>query len=115
MLDHEKLVVYQKTLKFLKLSNFIFYSVPKSSALFQQFDRASLSILLNIAEGNGKYSGKNKSRFFDIAKGSSLECGACLDAMVIKNFSPDGVAKEGKNYLEEIVGMLIGLIKANTN
>ena len=39
-----------------------------------QLDRASTSIPLNIAEGNGKYTLKDRCRFFDTAHGSALEC-----------------------------------------
>ena len=49
-----------------------------------QLDRASTSIPLNIAEGNGKYAPKDRCRFFDIAHGSALECAAGLDILVAK-------------------------------
>ncbi len=39
-----------------------------------QWLRAAQSIPLNIAEGNGKQSLKDKNRFFEIARGSALEC-----------------------------------------
>jgi len=46
--------------------------------------RASTSIPLNIAEGNGKYTPKDRCRFFDIAHGSALEGAAGLDILVAK-------------------------------
>ncbi len=116
MLDHEKLLVYKKALNFFSWSDSVLKNIPKSSALYSQFERASLSILLNIAEGNGKYYGKDKSKYFDIVKGSCLECGACLDAMFVKHYINENTAKDGKFHLEEIVKMLIGLIKnVNSN
>jgi four helix bundle protein len=36
-----------------------------------QLDRASLSFLLNTAEGNGKRQGKQLAKFFDDARGSA--------------------------------------------
>src|SRR5205823_9253270 len=39
-----------------------------------QLDRASLSSLLNTAEGNGKRQGKQRAKFFDDARGSAVEC-----------------------------------------
>jgi four helix bundle protein len=41
-----------------------------------QLERASLSIVLNLAEGWGKFGKKDKMRFFDIAMGSTRECQA---------------------------------------
>ncbi len=111
MLDHEKLLVYKKTLNFYAWSESVLKNIPKSSVLYSQFEKASLSILLNIAEGNGKYYGKDKSKYFDIAKSSCLECSACLDAMFVKNYIDENTLTDGKYYLEEIVKMLIGLIK----
>jgi four helix bundle protein len=49
--------------------------------LIEQLDRASLSVLLNTAEGNGKRQGQ-RAKFFDDARGSAFECAACLDASV---------------------------------
>ncbi len=54
---------------------------PKSLAVVDQLDRASTSIPLNIAEGNGKFTGADRCRFFDIARGSALECAASLDVL----------------------------------
>ena len=79
-----------------------------------QLDRASTSIPLNIAEGNGKYGPKDRCRFFDIAHGSALECAAGLDILVAKaKLTPDQILP-GKERLQKIVRMLMGLIKRNS-
>ena len=51
------------------------------AGLVDQLDRASTSIPLNIAEENGKFTGADRCRFFDIARGSALECAASLDVL----------------------------------
>ena len=79
-----------------------------------QLDRASTSIPLNIAEGNGKYAPKDRCRFFDIAHGSALECAAGLDVLVAKGkLAPDQI-RPGNERLQGIVRMLMGLIKRNS-
>ena len=79
-----------------------------------QLDGASTSVPLNIAEGNGKYSLKDRCRFFDIAQGSALECAAGLDILVAKaKFTRDQI-RPGKEKLQKIVRMLMGLIKKNS-
>ena len=59
-------------------------SVQRRRELFEQLDRASLSALLNTAEGNGKRQGRQRAKFFDDARGSAIERAACLDASVAK-------------------------------
>jgi len=44
-----------------------------------QFNRASLSVVLNLAEGSGKQGVKERRRFFTIAMGSLREVQACLE------------------------------------
>jgi four helix bundle protein len=79
-----------------------------------QLDRASTSISLNIAEGNGKYLLKDRCRFFDIAHGSALECSAGLDILAAKAKLTDEQIRPGKESLQKIVRTLIGLIKRNS-
>src|SRR5687768_18373754 len=51
-LDHERLDVYDLALEFLVLANGIIEGLPRGrSHLADQFTRASLSIVLNLAEG----------------------------------------------------------------
>jgi len=78
-------------------------------------DQASTSIPLNIAEGNGKYTSADRRRFFDTARGSALECAACLDVLVAKTIINESVALAGKGLVLEIVSMLIGLIRASSS
>ncbi len=80
----EKLNVYQASIQFVAWSSDILTSIPKDFASHNQFDRASTSIPLNIAEGHGKYTSADRCRFFDTARGSALECAACLDVFVVK-------------------------------
>jgi four helix bundle protein len=79
-----------------------------------QLDRASTSIPLNIAEGNGKYAPKDRCRFFDIAHRSALECAAGLDVLVAKTRLTPEQIRPGKEGLQKIVRMLIGLLKRNS-
>ena len=76
-----------------------------------QLDRASTSIPLNVAEGNSKYTPPDRCRYFDTARGSALECAACLDVLVAKGKCTIQEIEGGKDILREIVSLLIGLIK----
>ncbi|MEO2016614.1 MAG: four helix bundle protein [Fuerstiella sp.] len=112
--DHEKLNVYQKWIRFVAWADDLLNSIPKSIAAHNQLDRAATSVPLNIAEGNGKHTPADRCKFFDTARGSALECAACLDVLVAKKKIEGKTADEGKASLVEIVSMLVGLIRANS-
>jgi four helix bundle protein len=113
--DHEKLEVYQKSLAFIAWLEPILQRLPKSLAVADQLDRASTSIPLNIAEGNGKFTGPDRCRFFDIARGSALESAAALDVLVAKGRYCEEELSPGKDRLWSVVSMLVALIKANSD
>jgi four helix bundle protein len=113
--DHEKLDAYQMELRFIAwvtpLIEEIKIGAPgRSREVCDQLDRASLSALLNTAEGNGKRRGQVRAKFFDDARGSATECAGCLDAVVAKGICPADRIAEGKAMLLRIVSMLCGLV-----
>lgn len=112
--DHEKLQVYQETLLFFAWCEPILERMPKSATLHDQLDRARTSAVLNIPEGNGKFTSSDRCRFFDIARGSALECAACLDLLAIRSVLTEAERDEGKAKLQKIVSMLVGLIRSNS-
>jgi four helix bundle protein len=112
--DHEKLEVYREAIAFIAWLSALLDGTVRIGEVKDQLDRASTSIPLNIAEGNGKYTPKDRCRFFDIAHGSALECAAGLDILVAKaKLTPDQI-RPGKESLQKIVRMLMGLIKRNS-
>ena len=93
--DHEKLEVYREAIGFVAWLSDVMESTVRVGDVKDQLDRASTSIPLNIAEGNGKYAPKDRCRFFDIAHGSALECAAALDCphcegKVVSRTNPTG-------------------------
>ena len=115
LFDHEKLEVYREALAFVAWAEPILRRVPKSLAVRDQLDRASTSVVLNLAEGNGKFTAGDRCRFFDIARGSALECAAALDVLAAKSHCEPPEAAAGKERLRRVVSMLVGLIKANSD
>jgi four helix bundle protein len=107
-LDHEKLDVYRTAIEFVawvgKLLDGPLADCHKSAV--NQLDRASTSIPLNIAEGNGKRSVRDRCRFLDIARGSALESSACLDVLVARGTLVLGQVEMGKVLVVRVVRML---------
>jgi len=112
--DHEKLNVYQASLKFVTWATELINGIQAKGAVKDQLDRASTSVPLNIAEGNGKFAIRDRCRYLDFARGSALECAACLDVLVAKRLTDIMTITSGKEQLFEIVSMLMGLIKSLT-
>jgi four helix bundle protein len=108
--DHERLKVYQEALRFVVWAGPLIEDLSAKLAARDQLDRASTSIVLNLAEGNGKRSHPDRCRYFDIARGSVVECAACLDVLVARQKLAPAVADEGKAILLEVVSMTAGLI-----
>lgn len=109
--NHEKLSVYVQSIEFIGTITDILENVSKKHSVYSQLERAATSIPLNIAEGNGKSSIKDRCRFLEIARGSALECAACLDVLESKNCIGIREKLEAKQQLVEIVSMLVGLLK----
>ena len=107
--------MYHAALSFIVWLEPVLQKLPKSIAVADQLDRASTSIPLNIAEGNGKFTGADRCRFFDHARGSALESAAALDVLVAKGRCASEELLPGKDRLWSIVSMRAGLIKANSD
>jgi four helix bundle protein len=114
--DHEKLDVYCLELDFVKWATKLMEDLenikkPQKGEVLGQLDRSSLSSLLNTAEGNGKWQGRQRAKFFDIARLSAFESAACLDALVAKGLTTPSRILDGKKILLRVVSMLKRLVE----
>lgn len=81
MFDFEKLAVYQKAKAFNSGIRRFIQSTKLDPTTIDQLRRASFSIVLNIAEGSGRFSKADRSNFFIISRSSIFECIAILDVL----------------------------------
>ena len=109
LLDAEKLDVYRIALEFQTITGHL---VPKRGCaeLRDQLDRASISIVLNIAEGCGRRSPADKARFYSMARGSATECAAILDLLGVRGLVDDRLRKRARALLVRVVQMLTRLV-----
>jgi four helix bundle protein len=113
VLDHERLDVYHLALDFLVFANGIIEVLPRGRGhLADQFTRASMSVVLNIAEGAGKTSKPDKRRFYLTARGSATESAALLDVCMRLKLLDEPALKAGKEMIVRVVSMLIRLAQA---
>jgi|SRR5271154_1196512 len=114
--DHERLDVYQAALKFVVLTNEIIEDLPRGRAyLADQYQRASTSILLNIAEGAGELSPNEKVRFYRMARRSATECAGILAIIQNLGLARTELQQQGRQLLLRVVSMLSKMVKISAN
>ena len=112
--DREKLDVYQESIAFCGWVGELLGQISAKAAAKDQLDRASTSLPLNIAGGNGKFSNVDRARFLEIARGSALECAACLDVLAVRKLIAGEQILPAKKRLVRIVNMLMGMLKKSS-
>ena len=113
MFDHEKLDVYRLAIEFVAWVDTMLDEPTSKSRIsaLKHLDESSTSVALNIAEGNGQRSLADRVRYLEIARGSALECAACLDVLVVPRRFPCERTATGKATLVRVVAMLTKLIE----
>jgi four helix bundle protein len=108
-LDCERLDCYRVAVEFQAIAAGI-VSNGRLGALRDQLDRASVSIVLNIAEGAGRRTLRDKAHFFTIARGSATECAAVLDLLLARALVASADHRHGRGLLIRVVQMLTRLV-----
>ncbi len=104
-LAHERLDVYRVA---VELTEALMATLPRKghAELRDQLDRASTSVVLNIAEGAGRTSLTDKRRFYEVAKGSTTECAAVLDLLRIRGVVDPAAHARARTLAIRVVQML---------
>jgi four helix bundle protein len=115
MFDFEKLEVYQKARTLNKeVLQLLRENKQIDSYIRDQLKRASISIVINIAEGSGKFSKADKSNYYTTARGSVYECVSLLEITLDENHIEQLKFEYFKNQYETVSKMLMGLIKSQS-
>ena len=111
MFDFEKLTVYEKAKEFhLRNENLLKKrGIPVSSR--QQLHRASLSVILNLAEGSGRFTKPDRRNFYIISRSSVFECIALLDILNSTGFVDVDLHKKQYSLGEELSRIILAMIK----
>ncbi len=112
MFPYENLDVYKKAYSV----NQLIYRLLKGKKSIpgyakDQLGRASLSIMLNIAEGSAKFSNKDRRNFYVTARGSAFECAALIAFLHEEKEIPNSIFENASKAYEEISKMLFAMIK----
>ena len=114
-LGHEKLVAYQKGMRFVAFRRELLDQLTRRVAACDHLERGSESILVNIAHASNTWSPNERIVYLGHANGSALECAACLDVLVAKSLREPEQVHAGKSVLAEIVSILITMRKTTAN
>jgi four helix bundle protein len=76
-----------------------------------QLGRASFSIVLNIAEGSGKFSKPDRRNYFTTSRGSVFECVAVLDILCEQETINKDEFKTYVSKADELSRILYTMIK----
>ena len=106
---HEKLDVYRAAIEYVGRAYGFCESLKGHRNAKDQLLRASQAIPLNIAGGNGKATDGDRRRYFEIARGSALECGAVQDVLQVCGALSSEENATSKALLDRIVAMLTKL------
>ncbi len=108
--SHERLDVYRAAIEYVGWAHRLCMGLKGDQrSTKDQLLRASQSIPLNIAEGNGKVTEADRRRYFEIARGSTLECAAIQDVLEVCDMLSHEQNLEAKKLLDRLVAMLTKL------
>jgi len=112
----ENLAVYQKAVDFIDQVTDLTREFPRGFYyLTDQLNRASLSFATNLAEGNGRFTKRDRRNFFIIARGSAQECIPLLEIARRKGLIEEPVVGGCRDQLEVIAKMISSLINGLEN
>ena len=112
MFDFEKLEVYLKAKVYHRQISGLVLKLKLSTSEKDQLRRASLSIVLNIAEGSGRFTKPDKRNFYVIARGSVFETVAILEIFYELGYIEKSTYQTFYNQAEELSKMLYALINS---
>jgi four helix bundle protein len=108
-LPHERLDAYQAAIQLVEVAARV--GVVRGAAdVIDQLRRSTASVALNCAEACGKH-GKDRMRYFEIARGSALESAAALRVLLALRAIGEADHQQGHHLCERLYAMLTRLAR----
>ena len=82
-----------------------------SADLRTKLDKSTTSIVLNIAEGNGRFSGHDQAAFYETAYKATIQSASLVDLATATGGADVARAEVGRELLRRIAAMLTALSK----
>jgi four helix bundle protein len=117
MFDFEKLTVYRKSKIFNAGIRAFIKTTRLDNTTNDQLRRAAFSVVLNLAEGSGRFSKPDRRNFYVISRSSIFECIAILDVLrdegMLEEFVFKAFYDQGEELSKILFAMITNLQKAN--
>ena len=113
MESYKDLIVWQKSMALVKETYVLVKKLPKEElySLSDQMKRSAISIPSNIAEGYGRKSKNDYTRFLTIARGSKYELDTQLHICVMLDYLTEEQIKTAVHLSNEVGKMINTLLK----
>ena len=115
LFDHEELDVYQAALQLVVWLESMLAHFTCSADLRTKLDKSTTSIVLNIAEGNGRFTGTDQAKFYEIAYKATIQSAAFIDLATANGATDHSRVEQGREMLRRIAAMLTALAKGASN
>ena len=114
MASYKELIVWQKSMELVEEIYRLVRLLPKEEtyALSDQMKRSAISIPSNIAEGHGRNSSKDFSRFIFIAQGSKAELETQIEICVRLDYFTEQQIKKAVDLCNTVGKMLRNLVRS---
>ena len=114
MASYKELIVWQKSMELVEEIYRLVRLLPKEEtyALSDQMKRSAISIPSNIAEGHGRNSSKDFSRFIFIAQGSKAELETQIEICVRLDYLTEQQIKNAVDLCNTVGKMLRNLVRS---
>jgi four helix bundle protein len=106
---HEGLDAYKVTLEWVSWLHCFLPRTDIGASYAQRLDKGTTTVVLNIAEGTGRFSEAEQTRFLDIAYTCAIRVAACLDVLAARQQVERPQIAEGKRILARVVPLVLGL------
>ena len=110
MFDFEKLTVYKKAKIFNAGIRAFIKAKRLDNTTNDQLRRAAFSVVLNLAEGSGRFTKPDRRNFYIIARSSVFECIAILDVLKDEAMVEESVFNSFYNQGEELSRIIFTMI-----
>jgi len=109
LFHHERLDVYRLALEVATLLEYSSSIKQLADVAHRRIDELLTSMVLNIAEGNGRYSEVDQSRFAQMSRGAAVKLAARLDLLMVRGCISQKEADRIKVHLERLSTMLMAM------
>jgi four helix bundle protein len=115
LFSHEDLEVYQIALRLTGWAESLLTAFSCSADLLSKLDTSTTAIVLNLAEGNGRFSGADHAKFLAIAYKATVQSASLVDLATAKGSVEPSQVEDGREMLRSIAAMLTSLSKVSSH